>query len=220
MGKRRALLLLLAVAAAAGVAACGSDSSDESEDAPVTSGAAETPAPAPPPAPSPSGDKAGEASPEASAEGAGEVSGLGASDEAQVGAAVTTYVAALNGGDGEAVCALFAPAAPLQAELPVDRGGCADSLSASIGRPPSGGAPAWRRTRIATVDAVSVGSEQARVTATVVHRFSDRGQPSIEEDVIYLQRIGSAWLLAKPSATLYRAVGYPEPPLRAFTPPR
>ena len=67
--------------------------------------------------------------------------------------------------------------------------------------------------------AVSVGPERARVTATVMHRFSDRGYRSVEEDVIYLDRIGGRWLLAKPSGTLYRAVGYPEPPLRALTPP-
>ena len=52
-----------------------------------------------------------------------------------------------------------------------------------------------------------------------MHRFSDRSYRSIEEDVIYLDRVGGRWLLAKPSGTLYRAVGYPEPPLRALTPP-
>ena len=30
---------------------------------------------------------------------------------------------------------------------------------------------------------------------------------------------GTRWLLAKPSATFYRAVGYADPPLRALTPP-
>jgi hypothetical protein len=59
----------------------------------------------------------------------------------------------------------------------------------------------------------------ARVTASVVHRFADRNYTSVEDDVIYLRPAGERWLLAKPSATLYRAVGYPEPPLRAFTPP-
>jgi hypothetical protein len=52
----------------------------------------------------------------------------------------------------------------------------------------------------------------------VIHRFRDRRQPSIEEDVIYLERRGTRWLLAKPSATFYRAVGYADPPLRALTP--
>jgi hypothetical protein len=53
----------------------------------------------------------------------------------------------------------------------------------------------------------------------VTHHFSDRKYVSVEEDVIYLQRVGRRWLLAKPSATLYRAVGYAQPPLRAFSPP-
>ena len=56
-------------------------------------------------------------------------------------------------------------------------------------------------------------------SATVTHHFSDRKYVSVEDDVIYLQRVGGRWLLAKPSATLYRAVGYPEPPLDALTPP-
>ena len=106
------------------------------------------------------------------------------------------------------------------AELPVRRGGCTGSLDASIGYRRGGGRPAWRRTEIATVEAVSVGGDAARVTATVNHTFSDRKYSSVEEDVVYLDRSGEDWLIAKPSATLYRAVGYPEPPLRAFTPPR
>ena len=61
--------------------------------------------------------------------------------------------------------------------------------------------------------------DRARVTATVSHDFSDRPEPSVEEDVIYLDRVGDAWLVAKPSASFYRAIGYPEPPLRALTPP-
>jgi hypothetical protein len=57
------------------------------------------------------------------------------------------------------------------------------------------------------------------VSATVTHHFSDRKYVSVEDDVIHLERVGGHWLLAKPSGTLYRAVGYPEPPLRAFSPP-
>ncbi len=72
---------------------------------------------------------------------------------------------------------------------------------------------------IRELNEVSVDADRARVTATVNHDFSDRDYVSIEEDVIYLDRAGSEWLLAKPSGTFYRAVGYPEPPLRALTPP-
>ena len=69
------------------------------------------------------------------------------------------------------------------------------------------------------IKAVSVEGRGARVTATVTHHFTDRNYVSVEDDVIYLEPSGDRWLLAKPSATLYRAVGYPEPPLRAFSPP-
>ena len=64
-----------------------------------------------------------------------------------------------------------------------------------------------------------LGDDRARVRATVTHHFSDRKYVSVEDDVIYLQRVGGSWLLAKPSATFYRAVGYAQPPLRAFAPP-
>jgi hypothetical protein len=93
------------------------------------------------------------------------------------------------------------------------------SLRASVGTRPAGGGPAWKRTRVVEIGAVSVEGGGARATATILHRFRDRRQPSIEEDVIYLERRGGRWLLAKPSATFYRAVGYADPPLRALTPP-
>jgi hypothetical protein len=64
-----------------------------------------------------------------------------------------------------------------------------------------------------------LGNGRARVSATVTHHFSDRKYVSVEDDVIYLEKSGGRWLLAKPSATLYRAVGYDSPPLVAFTPP-
>ncbi len=65
----------------------------------------------------------------------------------------------------------------------------------------------------------AIGADRARLTTTVTHHFSDRKYVSVEDDVIYLERVGGRWLLAKPSATFYRAVGYGEPPLRAFSPP-
>jgi hypothetical protein len=159
------------------------------------------------------------AAPEAPLTEEGEEEPLAADDEVAVRAAVTAYVDGLNRHDGAAVCALAAPGAIPLDELPAARAGCAASLDASIGTRPQQGGPAWKRTRIIELTTVSVGPERARVTATVMHRFSDRGYRSVEEDVIYLERSGDRWLLAKPSGTLYRAVGYPEPPLRALTPP-
>jgi hypothetical protein len=164
------------------------------------------------------GGAAGEASPEAPATGpaTGELS---EEDEEAVGEVVRLYVDALDRHDAPLVCGLFEPGAlPLQ-ELPVRRGGCASSLAASIGHRSPGGTPAWKRTTIVAITAVSVEGGGARVTATVTHRFADRNYTSVEDDVIYLRPGGERWLLAKPSGTLYRAIGYPEPPLRAFEPP-
>ena len=160
-----------------------------------------------------------EAAPEEEAERPAAEGELPEDDRAAVEAAVRDYIAGLNRHDSAAVCALFEPAALDLSELPVQRGGCEASLAASIGTKPENGGPAWRRTTISELNEVSVGEDRARVTATVSHDFSDRDYISVEEDVIYLDRSGEAWLLAKPSGTLYRAVGYPEPPLRALTPP-
>jgi hypothetical protein len=160
-----------------------------------------------------------EAAPEVEPEGPGEQGELPEDDRAAVESAVRSYVAGLNGRDAAAVCRLFEPGALDLSELPVRRGGCEPSLAASIGTKPDSGGPAWRRTKVRELDDVALGGDSARVTATVTHDFSDRSYVSVEEDVIYLDRIGGRWLLAKPSGTLYRAVGYPEPPLRALTPP-
>ena len=54
--------------------------------------------------------------------------------------------------------------------------------------------------------------------ATVVTRFSDRSEASIEDDVIYLVRPQGRWLVAKPDSTLYRAVGIADVPVGALTP--
>jgi hypothetical protein len=165
------------------------------------------------------GPAATEASPEAPETGAEAPGQLSPSDKAAVAAVVREYVTALDRHDAAAVCALFEPGALPIRELPRRREDCAASLDASIGYRHPGGTPAWRQTTIDELNEVSVGPERARVTATVTHQFADRKYVSVEEDVIYLDRVGDRWLLAKPSGTLYRAVGYPEPPLRALSPP-
>jgi hypothetical protein len=209
-----------------GLPACGSD--DDDTEGPSTAPVVETgPASLPPEAAGTgsnehpdegAGAGAGEASPEAPAVGpdTGELAGI---DEEVVTQTVRFYIDALDRHDARLVCELLEPGALRLSELPVRRGGCASSLAASIGHRRPGGTPAWKRTTIAEIRAVSVEGVGARVTATVVHRFADRKYTSVEDDVIYLRPAGERWLLAKPSGTLYRAVGYPEPPLRAFTPP-
>jgi len=208
---------------AVGLAACGGD--DDGGETMTTAPVVETgPANLPPQATETGTEEnveegpEAEASPEAPATGpeTGELPGI---DEEVVTQTVRFYVDALDRHDARLVCELLAPGALRLSELPVRRGGCASSLAASIGHRPPGGTPAWRRTTIAEIRAVSVEGIGARVTASVVHRFADRKYTSVEDDVIYLRPAGERWLLAKPSATLYRAVGYPEPPLSAFTPP-
>jgi hypothetical protein len=212
----------------AGTSGCGSDENGSTAppEATATAPAATTTAELPPGAQGPAGTTdlgvegpaAGEASPEAPARGpeTGDLSGI---DEEAVTQAVRSYIDALDRHDAAGVCGLLAPGGLKPSELPVSGGGCERSLAASIGHRPEGGAPAWRRTDIAALTTVSVESGGARVTATVTHKFSDRHYTSVEEDVIYLERHGGRWVLAKPSGTFYRAVGYPEPPLRALEPP-
>ena len=216
MSARRALPVLAAPLAALALAACGGDDEQGGAEA-GSAGEAGTIAADP---------GASEANPEAppSVPESGGGEELPADEGAAVEAAARAYIDALNARDGGAVCARFGPDVVVTEELPDRRpgqrnGDCATALGAAIGVKPPRGGPAWRSTRILAVTAVAAGPERARVTATVRHRFSDRNYVSVEEDVIYLDRLGGEWLLAKPSGSFYRAVGYPEPPLRALAPP-
>jgi hypothetical protein len=201
----RAAGLAISIAIALAASGCGGDDGDTAGDetSPIENPAATEASPEAPPVTTADGES-------------GELS---ESDTEAVMATVTSYVESLNRGRGDLVCALIAPHAVDLGELPNEEGSCGTSVGASIGHRRPGGTPAWKRTTIREITAVSVGEDQARVTATVTHDFSDRKYVSIEEDVIYLERSGEKWLIAKPSGTFYRAVGYPEPPLRALTPP-
>ncbi len=165
------------------------------------------------------GPAATEASPESEANGPSATGELEGSERLAATAAVRRYISALDGREAARVCALFVPGALPLSDLPRKRGGCRASLRASIGTHPAGGGPAWRRTQIVEVKPEALQDDRARLTTTVTHHFSDRRYVSVEDDVIYLERTGGRWLLAKPSATFYRAVGYADPPLRAFAPP-
>ena len=193
--------ILLAAAAIGGCGGGGEPEDGGSAGSPLTDPAATEAAP--------------EAQPAEPAGGQGELS---EDDRAAVLAASRGYIGALNRGDGTAVCERLTAEALAGVRLR-GQGDCSARMDASIGRTGAGGAPAWKRTSVEEVKAVSVGEQEARVTATVVHTFSDRDYPSVEDDVIYLRREPDGWKIAKASATLYRAVGYPEPPLRAFTAP-
>ena len=135
--------------------------------------------------------------------------------------AVEAYVQALDARDGEAACGLFAAGALEELELPrITMGGCAGSLEASIGYRDPRGSPVWEGAEIEAIQSTSVDGDSARVVITVVTRFADRAGVSVEDDVVYLVRARGRWLVAKPSATLYRAVGYPDVPPSAISPPQ
>jgi hypothetical protein len=140
-------------------------------------------------------------------------------DERAAARAVRAYVAALDDRDGEAVCDLLVPGATNAVEFPKDRGDCAASLEASIGYRDPRGFPVWETARVAALPSVEVSGDDAKVVVTTVTRFADRAEPSIEDDVIYLTRSGDEWLIAKPSSTLYRAVGIAEVPPSVLAPP-
>jgi hypothetical protein len=165
------------------------------------------------------GPAATEASPGVPAGGPKATGELSGEDRSGVTATVADYIRALDRHDARRVCRIFAPGALDPGLLPKRRGGCVPSLRASIGMPPRGGGPAWRKTTLIEVTPEDLGNGRARVSATVTHHFSDRKYVSVEDDVIYLEKAGGGWVLAKPSATLYRAVGYQSPPLAAFKPP-
>jgi hypothetical protein len=132
---------------------------------------------------------------------------------------VRDYVTALDERDGGRVCSLFAPDALSGVKFPRDRGDCASTVSASIGYRNPRGTPVYRRSRVARIPDVAIEGSTARVTATIVTRFADNREPSVEDDVIYLVQRGERWLIEKPSATLYRAIGVGNIPPRVLAPP-
>jgi hypothetical protein len=66
---------------------------------------------------------------------------------------------------------------------------------------------------------VAIDGSEARVTATIVTRFADNREPSVEDDLIYLRMEGERWLIVKPTATLYRAIGVGDIPPQVLAPP-
>lgn len=125
---------------------------------------------------------------------------------------VRAYVAALDARDGERACELIAPGALDELELPRPRAGCAAALEASIGYRDPRGLPVWEGAQLAQLASLELDGDTAKVVATVVTRFADRDEPSVEDDIVYLIRDNGDWVIAKPSATLYRAIGAEAPP--------
>lgn len=143
------------------------------------------------------------------------------SSESALVQSVRAYVSAIDRRDGATVCELLGPGVLRSVRLPREAAGCAESVRASIGYHPAGGA-AWQGTEIRRIGPVELDPEnpgEGRVRATVVHRFGGGREPSIEDDLIYLRYRAGRWLIAKPSSTFYRAIGAQNVPLRALTPP-
>ena len=103
--------------------------------------------------------------------------------------------------------------------LPRHGADCGRSLTASIGYRDPRGFPVFAGARVARIRAVAIDGPEARVTATTVTRFADNREPSVEDDVIYLNRRKGRWLIEKPGATLYRAIGVGDIPPEALAPP-
>ena len=151
--------------------------------------------------------------------GAGEVADSDASRaERAVTRTVRRYVEAISDRDGATVCELVPSATRL--DLPKPGGSCAASVSASIGYRDPRGFPVFEKAVLAGDPAIEIDGSTARATATVVSEFADREEASVEDDVIYLERSGAGWLIAKPSSTLHRAIGTPDIPPDVLTPPK
>jgi hypothetical protein len=208
--------LVVWVVLAGGIAACGDDDDNGGATSPTQPQTAETTTA--PTADEPAHDKPaaedGEPAPEESDEGP-----RLSPDERAAARAVRDYVRGLDDRDGQAVCALLAPGAIDEVELPEKRGSCAASLEASIGYRDPRGLPVWETARAAELPSIEVSGDAAKVVLTTVTQFADREEPSIEDDVVYLVRSASGWLIAKPSSTLYRAVGIAEVPPSVLAPP-
>lgn len=141
--------------------------------------------------------------------------------ERRAAATVRAYVRAIDERDGARVCALLAPGTIDQVELPRPRGTCAAALDASFGYRDPRGLPVWSGSQATGVRVAELDGDgrSAKVIATVTTTYADRAEGSVEDDVVYLARSGAGWLLAKPSATLYRAVGVADVPPTVLSPP-
>jgi hypothetical protein len=197
------VIAVAAVAGAAGALLLSGDDGDE----PATTTAATAPAE----------DPVDEQATTAEAEAEEETGGT-SEEERQVERVVRSYVKALNDRDGRTVCELV-PGVSEELELPVREGSCEASVKASIGYRDPRGFPVWESSEVERVRSIVVDGSSARVSATVVTQFADRGQPSIEDDTIYLENRRHRWRLSKPSATIYRAFGYPDVPPEVLSPP-
>lgn len=139
-------------------------------------------------------------------------------EERAAAAAARGYVRALARRDERAACAAFKPGALEDFEFPRGGPACASGVRASLGTAAKG-RPKWKRSVMTRDVSAAIEGDRARVVATVFTVYERIREPTIEDDIVYLDRVGDSWLVAKPSATFYRAVGIAEFPPSVLTPP-
>jgi hypothetical protein len=228
---RRRTLIVLAVAALVGVAAGIMIGLIEDDDADPGAGSAPA-APAPTaeePADDPpggSGNDNGNGQPQLPPE---EDDPLGAepgpsgpapetTDEQAAASAARGYVQALDRRAGAAVCGTFVPGSLDGVDFPVERSTCPATVKASLGFRRKG-FPVWESSAMTDAVSAQVTGDTAKVVATVFTVYSDVREPTIEDDIIYLQRTGDRWQIGQPSLTFHRAIGNADPPPSALSPP-
>ena len=142
--------------------------------------------------------------------------------ERRAARAARDYIEAIDARDGARVCALLSSGSLGELEPPRPGGDCAATIEASLGYRDPRGLPVWQSSRAVDVRVAELSGDGrlAKVIATVATSYSDRDEESIEDDIIDLARVGERWLVAKPSATLYRAVGVADVPPSVLSPPR
>jgi hypothetical protein len=131
------------------------------------------------------------------------------------------YIAAINDRNGDRLCKLIAPGFERALRPPAGSGSCGSRISSSIGFADERGFPVWEETILSGFESALIGEAalDVQVTATIVTRFRDREQPSIESDVAYLRPTDGSYRLLKASAALWRAVGKPDVPPEVIAPP-
>jgi hypothetical protein len=139
-------------------------------------------------------------------------------DEQAAASAARGYIQALDRRAGAAVCGGFVPGVLDGIDFPVERTSCPATVKASLGYRRKG-FPVWEGSQMTDEVSARVTGDRARVVATVFTVYADVREPTIEDDIIYLERSGDRWLIAKPSLTLHRAIGDADPPPSALSPP-
>lgn len=130
------------------------------------------------------------------------------------------YVAAINARDGQALCELIEPGF-LKQLRPPGRGACPERLGKAIGFADERGFPVWEETVFEGIESSAVDDRLAvRLTASIVTRFADRPEPSIESDIAYLRPApAGGYELVRATGALWRAVGKPDVPPGVVAPP-